>query len=64
MRLSHLIEEDGITYRARSENIDPDDVMAPLQAHRSRVGGAQRADAGGPRRGRRMGATHHNPSLR
>ena len=30
-RLGHLIEEDGITFMARSESIDPDNVMAPLQ---------------------------------
>ena len=28
----HLIEEDGITYLARSDNHDPDNVMASLQA--------------------------------
>ena len=31
-RLGHLIEEDGVPYMARSESLDPDDVMAPLQA--------------------------------
>jgi Putative transposase/Transposase zinc-binding domain len=48
-RLGHLIEEDGITYLARSENIDPDDVMAPLQAAASiwRI-------AAGPRAGRKV----------
>jgi hypothetical protein len=48
-RLGHLIEEDGITYLARSENLDPDDVMAPLQAAAStwRI-------AAGPRAGRKV----------
>ena len=48
-RLGHLIEEDGITYLARSENIDPDEVMAPLQAASStwRI-------AAGPRAGRKV----------
>ncbi len=31
-RLGHLIKEDGITYLTRTDNIDPDDVIAPLQA--------------------------------
>ena len=31
-RLGHLIEEDGIVYLARTESLDPDNVMAPLQA--------------------------------
>ena len=30
--LGHLIEEDGITYRARADYIDPDNVLGPLQA--------------------------------
>jgi Putative transposase len=48
-RLGHLIEEDGITYLARSDNIDPDEVMAPLQAaaSTSRI-------AAGPRAGRKV----------
>ena len=48
-RLGHLIEEEGITYMARSENTDPDDVMAPLQAASStwRI-------AAGPRAGREV----------
>ena len=33
-RLDHLIEEEGITYMARTDNIDPDDVLTPLQAAR------------------------------
>ena len=31
-RLGYLIEEDGAVYMARTESIDPDNVMAPLQA--------------------------------
>jgi hypothetical protein len=48
-RLGHLIEEDGITYLARSDNLDPDNVMAPLQAAASiwRI-------AAGPRAGRKV----------
>jgi hypothetical protein len=48
-RLGHLIEEDGITYLARTGNIDPEDVMAPLQAAAStwRI-------AAGPRAGRKV----------
>ena len=48
-RLGHLIEEDGLTYLARSESIDADDVLAPLQAAAStwRI-------AAGPRAGRKV----------
>jgi hypothetical protein len=48
-RLGHLIEEDGVTYLARSESLDPHDVMAPLQAAAStwRI-------AAGPRAGRKV----------
>jgi Putative transposase len=48
-RLGHLIEEDGITYLARTESTDPDEVMAPLQAASStwRI-------AAGPRAGRKV----------
>ena len=48
-RLGHLIEEDGLTYMARSESLDPDDVMAPLQAASStwRI-------AAGPRAGHKV----------
>ena len=48
-RLGHLIEEDGITYLARGENLDPDEVMVPLQAAAStwRI-------AAGPRAGRKV----------
>ena len=31
-RLGHLIEEEGTTYMARTDSIDPDDVLMPLQA--------------------------------
>ena len=72
-RLDHLIEEEGITYLARTESIDPDNVLAPLQAAAStwRI-------AMGPRAGRKVLSivggnaqsvewvqpitTHHNPS--
>ena len=48
-RLGHLIEEEGITYLARGESLDPDNVLAPLQAASStwRI-------AGGPRAGRKV----------
>ena len=31
-RLGHLVEEDSITYMARTESIDPDNMLAPLLA--------------------------------
>ena len=31
-RLGYLIEEDGITYLARTDHADSDNVLAPLQA--------------------------------
>jgi hypothetical protein len=48
-RLGHLIEEDGITYLARSDTLDPHDALAPLQAAAStwRI-------AAGPRAGRKV----------
>jgi hypothetical protein len=48
-RLGHLTEEDGITSLARSDNHDPDNVMASLQAAAStwRI-------AAGPRAGRKV----------
>jgi hypothetical protein len=48
-RLGHLIEEDGVPYLARSESMDADNVMAPLQAAAStwRI-------AAGPRAGRKV----------
>lgn len=48
-RLGHLIEEDGITYLARTDNTDPDNVLAPLQAASSTWRIAQ-----GPRAGRKV----------
>ena len=45
-RLGHLIEEDGIPYMARSQSLDPDNVMAPLQAAPS-PGALQRGRARG-----------------
>ena len=47
-RLGHL-EEGGITYMARTESIDLDNVMAPLQAASSTYRIAM-----GPRPGRKM----------
>ena len=32
IRLGYLIEEEEITYMARIDSIDPDDVLTPLQA--------------------------------
>ncbi len=48
-RLDHLIEEEGITYLARTESIDPDNTLALLQAAAStwRI-------AMGPRAGRKV----------
>ncbi len=48
-RLGYRIEEDSITYLARTDHSDPDDVLAPLQAASStwRI-------AAGPRAGRRV----------
>ena len=48
-RLGHLIEEEGITYMARTDNIDPDDVLMPLQAASSTYRIAM-----GPRAGRKV----------
>lgn len=31
-RLGYLIEEEGVTYLARTDDIDPDNVLTPLQA--------------------------------
>ena len=48
-RLGHLVEEEGITCLARTGDIDPDNVLAPLQAASStwRI-------AMGPRAGRKV----------
>ena len=48
-RLGHLIEEDGIVYLARTGDIDPDNVMAPLQAASTSY-----RIAAGPRAGRKV----------
>jgi hypothetical protein len=55
-RLGYLIEEDGITYLARSGSIDPDEVMAPLQAASSTY-----RIALGPRAGRKVLSLQHAP---
>ena len=48
-RLGHLIEEDGVTYLARTASLDPDNVMAPLQAASTSY-----RIAAGPRAGRKV----------
>ncbi len=48
-RLGHLIEEDGIVYLARTGDMDPDNVMAPLQAASTSY-----RIAAGPRAGRKV----------
>ena len=48
-RLGYLIEEDGIIYLARTDDTDPDNVLAPLQAASSTWRIAQ-----GPRAGRKV----------
>ncbi len=48
-RLGYLIEEEGITYMARTDSIDPDDVLMPLQAASSTYRIAM-----GPRAGRKV----------
>ena len=48
-RLGHLVEEDGIVYLARTESLDPDNVMAPLQAASTSY-----RIAAGPRAGRKV----------
>ena len=48
-RQDYLIEEDGITYLARTGDTDPDNVLAPLQAASSTWRIAQ-----GPRAGRKV----------
>ena len=48
-RLGHLIEEDGITYLARTDHGDPDNVLAPLQAASTTYRIAM-----GPRAGRKV----------
>ena len=53
-RLGHLIEEEGITYMARTESIDPDNVLTPLQAASSTY-----RIALGPRAGRKVLSLQH-----
>ena len=53
-RLGDLIEEDGITYMARTGDIDPDNVLAPLQAASSTYRIAM-----GPRAGRKVLSLKH-----
>ena len=48
-RLGYLIEEEGVTYMARTDSIDPDDVLMPLQAASSTYRIAM-----GPRAGRKV----------
>ena len=48
-RLGHLIEEDGVVCMARTGDIDPDNVMAPLQAASTSY-----RIAAGPRAGRKV----------
>ena len=47
--MGHLIEEDGVVYMARTGDIDPDNVMAPLQAAATSY-----RIAAGPRAGRKV----------
>ena len=47
--MGRLIEEEGITYLARTGDIDPDNVVAPLQAAASTYRIAM-----GPRAGRKV----------
>ncbi len=55
-RLGHLIEEEGITYMARTDSIDPDDVLMPLQAASSTYRIAM-----GPRAGRKVLSLQYAP---
>ena len=48
-RLDHMIEEEGITYMARTDDIDPDNALTPLQAASSTYRIAM-----GPRAGRKV----------
>ena len=48
-RLGYLIEEDGITYLARTDHTDPDNLLAPLQAASTTYRIAM-----GPRAGRKV----------
>ena len=55
-RLGHLIEEEGTTYMARTDSIDPDDVLMPLQAASSTY-----RIALGPRTGRKVLSLKYAP---
>ena len=44
-RLGYLIEEEGITYMARTDSIDPDDVLMPLQATTAGAGDCKHVHA-------------------
>ena len=55
-RLGHLIKEEGITYLARTDSIDPQDVLTPLQAASSTYRIAM-----GPRAGRKVLSLQHAP---
>ena len=54
--LGHLIEAAGITYMARTESSDPDNVLTPLQAASSTYRIAM-----GPRAGRKVLSLQHAP---
>ncbi len=55
-RLGHLVEEEGIIYMARTDSIDPDNVITPLQAASSTYRIAM-----GPRAGRKMLSLQYAP---
>ena len=54
--LGHLVEEDGITYMARTDSIDPDNVLAPLQ-----VASSTWRIAMGPHAGRKVLSLQNAP---
>ena len=55
--LGHLIEEEGVTYMARTDSIDPDNVLIPLQAASSTYRIAM-----GPRAGCKVLSLQYAPS--
>ncbi len=55
--LGHPIKEEGVTYMARTDNIDPDDVLMPLQAASSTYRIAM-----GPRAGCKVLSLRYAPS--
>ena len=61
-RLGHLIEEEGITYLARTGDIDPDNVLAHRDGAKGGAQSAEPAIRAQRHIPRRMGATHHNKS--